>query len=391
VAAPTYRAGLVLATASAAQAAVAFINFGLPAIGPELRHEYGLSLPELGAIVTASLFGSGLALVAAGIAVDRYGSRRATLVGTALGSAGLAAAALADSKWLLFASLLASGIGSAVVPVAGVGALFGAYPVARRGWALGVRQTAVPLGGTVAALVIPALESVGGVRLPLVTGAAAVAVTGVVLAVVTGADAVPRAREPRAFRRIVATPGMLRLLVVASLYIVVLQAVLTYAVPAVRAAGLSAFSASATFFAVNVTAIVARLVWGGVADRASGTRRSRTLVEIGVVAATGAVLFTLALHAGAVATVAAAILFGFGAFGWNAIVYVSAGERASPELAGRSVALAASVVFLMSAVSTPPLGALADGAGWDAFWLACAGLALAGAAVSASLDRPPQP
>jgi hypothetical protein len=90
---------------------------------------------------------------------------------------------------------------------------------------------------------------------------------------------------------------------------------------------------------------------------------------------------------GAVVAVGAAILFGFGAFGWNAIVYVSAGERTSPELAARSVALAATVVFLVSAVSTPPLGALAQHAGWDAFWLTCAGVALAGAGVSATLGR----
>jgi MFS family permease len=178
-----------------------------------------------------------------------------------------------------------------------------------------------------------------------------------------------------------------RLLLVASLYIVVLQGVLVYSVPAVRAAGFSSFSASATFFAINVTAMAARLVWGRLADRSAGTRRSRTLVQIGLVASVGGVLFTLALHAGAVAVVAAAILFGFGALGWNAVVYVSAGERASPELAGRSVALAATVVFLLSAAATPPLGALAEHAGWDAFWLTCAALALAGAAVAASLAK----
>src|ERR1700704_4843901 len=71
---------------------------------------------------------------------------------------------------LLFAGLLVSGVGTAVVPVAGAGALFRVYPAARRGWALGVRQMSVPLGGTVAALVPPGLESAGGVRLPLLAG-----------------------------------------------------------------------------------------------------------------------------------------------------------------------------------------------------------------------------
>ena len=48
----------MLATASAAQAAVAFVNFGLPAIGPQLSLQYSLSLAALGAVLTAGLLGS---------------------------------------------------------------------------------------------------------------------------------------------------------------------------------------------------------------------------------------------------------------------------------------------------------------------------------------------
>lgn len=81
----------MLAAASAAQAAVAFVNVGLPAIGPELSHRFGLSLAALGAVLTAGLFGSGLALIGAGIAVDRVGTRIPILVGTALAMPGLEA------------------------------------------------------------------------------------------------------------------------------------------------------------------------------------------------------------------------------------------------------------------------------------------------------------
>jgi hypothetical protein len=44
--------------AKANQAAVSFVAIGLPAIGPELRRAFALSLPELGAVLTGSLFGS---------------------------------------------------------------------------------------------------------------------------------------------------------------------------------------------------------------------------------------------------------------------------------------------------------------------------------------------
>ena len=377
----------MLAGAVAAQAAVSFVTFGLPSIGPALRHAYGLSLPELGAVLTANLLGAGFALIAAGIAVDRFGSRAAMLVGTLLATGGLLAAALVDSKVALFAALLVSGVGSAVVPVAGAGALFRAYPAAKRGWALGVRQMAVPMGGTIAAALLPALETLGGVRVPLFAGAGAIGFAGVAFALVSGEEGRRAVRQERAFRTILRAPGMLRLLLVACFYIVVLQALLTYAVPSVRAAGLSAFAASAAYFAVNVTAMVARVAWGQLADRGGGGRRIRTLVDVGVVAAVGGVLFTFALHAGPVSVVLAALVFGFGALGWNAIVYVSAGERAAPELAGHSFSVAATVVFLASALCTPLLGVLADHAGWDSFWLTTAVLAAIGAVVAATLPR----
>jgi MFS family permease len=377
---------IVLASASAAQAAVSFVTFGLPSIGPELRRHYALSLPELGAVLTAALLGSGLALIAAGIAVDRFGARAATLAGTVLAAAGLAAAASAESKALLFVALAVSGIGSSVVPVAGAGALFRAYPPARRGWALGVRQTAVPLGGTVAALAMPGLVRLGGVELAFAVAAGAVVLTGTVFGLI-GEEGPPPARKriERAFRSILRAPGMARLLVVAALYIVVLQAILSYTVPSSRAAGLSAFWAGATYFAVNVTAMVARLVWGKVADRQGGSRRVRTLVETGVVGAVGGLVFALALHSGPALVLPAAVLFGFGALGWNALLYVSAGERTSPDLAGRSVATAATVVFLISALCTPLLGALADDAGWDVFWITAAALSGIGALTASGL------
>ncbi len=378
--------GIVLAAAGSAQAAVAFMSIGLPAIGPELSRSFHLSLAELGGVLTAGLFGSGLALIAAGMAVDRFGTRGPILAGTALGAAGLAVAATAESTAVLVVALVVSGVGSAAVPIAGTGALFRAYPPARRGWALGVRQMSVPLGGTIAALAMPGLEEYGGIALALGVAAVAVGITGLLFAYVAADPPRPSAaRVHQPLRRIWRTPGMQRLLVVAAFYIVVLQAVLAFTVPAARAAGLTAFAASATFFAVNVSAMVSRIAWGHVADRAGGSRRVRTLVEVGVVAAVGALLFTFALHAGAAVVIPAAVLFGFGALGWNALVYVSAGERAAPELAARSVAMAATVVFLISAFSTPLLGALASHAGWDVFWIVTAVLAGAGALVAATL------
>ena len=379
--------GAVLAAASVAQAAVSLVTFGLPAIGPELRSDYGMSLFELGAVLGAGVLGSGVTLVGAGMLVDRVGSRPAILAGTALGVVGLVAAAFAPTTWILFASIALSGVGSSVVPIAGVGALFSVYPPAGRGWALGVRQMAVPLGGVTAAVVYPTLHAVGGSELTLLLSAVAVAGTGLWFAI--AAPHRPPAsteRIARPFRAIFAALGMPRLMAVAACYVVVLSALLAYAVPSARAAGHSELTASAAFFAVNIGAMLARVVWGKVADRQQGTRRVRTLVEVGVVAMAGAGAFALALHGPSLVVVLVAFGFAFGALGWNALVYVSAGERVDPTLAARSVAVAATVVFVLGGVSTPLLGALADAGGWTTLWVVTAVTAGAGALLAAGLQ-----
>lgn len=384
--------GAVLVGASAAQASAALVNFGLPAIGPQLSDELDMSLFWLGAVLAAGLLGSGIALIGAGIAVDRLGARRAMMIGSVIATAGLVAAAFAPSAGTLFAALFVFGLGSAVIPVAGAGALFGAYPAERRGWALGVRQTAVPLGGTIAAVTYPVLFALGGLELAMLGSAAAVAGTGVAFALVAGDDRRPASsRTGRPFRTILAAPGLRKLLAVAACYIVVLQALLTYIVPAVRAAGHTELTAAVAYFAINVAAMVARIVWGKIADRGGGTRRVRTLVEVGLVAAGGALAFAAALHASPPLVVTAAVVFGLGALGWNALVYLSAGERVDPSLAGRSFAIAATVVFVISGLVTPLLGALADTAGWDALWLAMALTAAVGAFLAFRLPPVPVP
>lgn len=378
----------VLIWASAAQVSNSLLNFGLPSIGPEIQDEFGVGLFVLGAMLTASLLGSGVALLGAGVAVDRYGGRVTTLIGVAVGTAGLIGAAFTSSAAMLFVFLFISGLGMAAVPIAGMSSVFRAYGIAERGRALGIRQMAVPLGGVIGAVLLPGLEAAGGVELVLLVCAGAAAVTGIPFALVAEKSPSADRRPPISLRRVVRAPGMARLLVVATLYIVVLQAFLVYAVPAARDAGFSALLAGVMFFAINVTAGVARIVWGRVADGDGGTRRIRALVGAGWVAAVGAILFGASLHLGAAAVLITAAVFAFGALGWNALVYVSAGERSSPDLAGQSVAIAASLIFVLSALTAPPMGALADQAGWNALWATCAGIAVVGALIASRLQHP---
>lgn len=384
---PTPR--LVLIGASAAQMAVAFINFGLPSVGPALRTEYGLSLPAYGAAVTATLIGAGVSLAGWGVIVDRFGSRRSVLVGTVIAVVSVVAAAATRSPAVVIAALFCSGLGTSVVPIAGAGALFKVYGAERRAWALGVRQMAVPAGGTAAAIALPAMEHAVDVHAVLYLTAALIGVTGVAFSAVANAGDAPGSRMVGfAIGRILRVRRMWVLYAIAACYIVPLQSSLSYLVPSVRDAGLTALGASATYVLLNVSASVCRIVWGRVADGSGGRRRSRTLMEVGITTGVGSLVMIGALHEGHLWTIVpAALLFGFGAFGWNHLIYVSAGEAVPAELAGQAVSVAATVVFALAGALTPVVGILADSSGWDPVWLLFCGLGLLGALVSSRLPE----
>jgi MFS family permease len=381
----------VLLWAAVAQAAVAFINFGLPSVGPALRDVYGMSLPAYGAAVTATLLGAGASLIAWGFLVDRFGSRLSVLIGTAIAVVSVVAAAATSSPAILIAALFCSGLGTSVIPIAGAGALFKVYGAERRAWALGVRQMAVPLGGTAAAIALPGLEHAVDVHAVLYLTAALIGFTGVAFSFVANAGDAPGSRLVGfALLRILRVRRMWTLFAISVPYIIALQSSLSYLVPTTRDAGLTALGASIAYVVLNISAALCRIFWGKVADRGGGRRRGRTLVEVGLVTAVGAFAFAGSLHGGGLATILPAVaLLGFGAFGWNHLIYVSAGESVPPEIAGQAVAVAATIVFGVSGILSAPVGALAAAHGWDPVWLLMGACGLVGAVLARRLQEQP--
>ena len=128
-------------------------------LAPALREEYGLSLTEIGVVLAAEWIGLTFALLPWGFAVDRFGERWTLAAGLGLCAAFLAAAAFAPSFGWLVVLLGLAGIAGGSVQSGSGRAVMRWFAAGERGLALGVRQTAVPVGGAIAALVLPLLET----------------------------------------------------------------------------------------------------------------------------------------------------------------------------------------------------------------------------------------
>jgi MFS family permease len=372
---------LVLAVAS--QAAFSMITFGLPAIGADIRDKFDLGPAGFGAVFAAVGLGSAAALIPAGALVDRFGGRRILVIGGIVNGIGLLLAAAAGSAETFAAALVLAGIGGAAVPVAGMTALLRVFEPERRGMAMGWRQLGVPLGGTIGAAVLPALAAVGGVRLAMAGAGVAATATALAFALVSdGRPAALRTGAGQSVLGVLRIPGFKPLLAVGLLYVLALGAILAHYVGALRDAGLSSTAAAAGFVALNITAALSRIVWGRVADGGGGTRRARTLRDIGIltVGATCVMPFVLAV------TAPAAVVFGvvvsFGAFGMNGVLYLLSGELAGPSRAGRAVGVASTVVFGTGSLAAPIAGFAIERTGYDAVWVMSAAVAAAGALVA---------
>src|SRR5689334_799188 len=355
------------------------ITFGLHAIGAEIRHRFDLGPAGFGAVFAAVGLGSAAALIPAGALVDRFGGRRVLIVGGIVNGIGLLLAASAGTAETFAAALVLAGIGGAAVPVAGMTALLRVFEPAQRGMAMGWRQLGVPLGGTLGAAILPALAAVGGVRLAMAGAGVAAAATALAFAVVSDDRPASVSRAGQSVAAVLRIPGVKPLLAVGLLYVLALGAILAHYVGALRDAGLSHAEAAAGFAALNVTAAVSRIVWGRVADGGGGTRRARTLTEIGILTVAATCVMPLVLAVVPTAALGFGVVVAFGAFGMNGVLYLLAGELAGSSRAGRAVGVASTVVFGMGSLAAPIAGFAIERTGYDAVWVMSAVVAAAGA------------
>lgn len=157
------RAWLNLGLGVGAQAAgTVFIN--TPAFLILLLHtQRGLTLAEAGLLAATPTVGMVLTLFAWGALVDRIGERWVITVGLALTAIAALLAMSVDGYVAIGAFLLLGGMASASTNSASGSLVVRWFPSSRRGLAMGVRQMAVPLGVTIAAVSVPVAAEGGGV------------------------------------------------------------------------------------------------------------------------------------------------------------------------------------------------------------------------------------
>lgn len=382
----------------------AFGMLGVSPLTPSLVEGFRLTRLQVAFIVPSVYVGGLLFSLPAGRLADRWGVRPTFLGGLAVGAGGLALAAGAPGFGLFLFCLFLAGIGWSVVnPVLGK-AIVDLFPVRERGFAMGIKQMGLTVGGVISALILPSIAAAWSWRVAVAAcalsmGAPVLAswrtLAPLTLARVEGARASggPRVDSWWWVRR----PPLLTLFGAGLALGMVQSAVLAYLpLYGVEVLGLGAVAAGGLVAAAQAGGAAARLGLGAASDRWLGGRRPPWLVVSSLIGA--AVFASYAMEPTPHGFTAAALAFaaGIGAHGWVGVYFIASAEAGGPRQSGllSGVSFAAIVVGLLA--GAPCFGAILQAtdsyrAAWGAFAalsvLVAVVMALAGGAIHRECER----
>jgi len=365
---------VVLAAGTIAQASFSASSVGLPALGPALKSHYGLTLSETGVVLAAIGIGMLFTLLPWGLVADRVEERWVIATGLTGAAALLALASTTNGFGTVTGALVGVGALGASVNAASGRAIMAWFPSTELGLALGIRQTAIPIGGALGAAVLPVLGSSGGTRTAFLFLAAA-CLTGAMIAAVFIRGASGGEPEVGDVTRPLHDPYMWRLGTGTGLFLLAQIGITGFVVLFLHEQrGLSKEAAGAVLAGIYVLAVAARIASGTVSDRLGS--RLGPLRTIGVALA----LLTACVAATIDAPLALLIPLFLGAgvlsMSWNGLAYAAAAEAAGAARTGAALGFQQTLLGVVVASAPPVVAAVAAHSWRLAFFLAAAGPAV---------------
>jgi len=397
----------VLILTTLQQAGLTVIRFGLPILAPFWREAFHLSLGQVGLILGAFDLGALVLFIPIGLLADRWGEPVVLVAGALFTAIMTLASTQAQNFWSLALLLAAAGLGYGSGQTAGTKAVAVAFGRRERGTAMGIRQSGLPLGGMMAALLLPPLAGVSGWQIAIAAAAAVCAIPGILCWVGLGRDAggdrwrnsFARGREHEDLHRvrtiadqiraILRNTGVRRTTGVAILLVIAQFCYQSYlALYLIDQFGWSKHAATVLLVAVHLGGVIGRLAWGALSDRRYGGRRVPALAWCaGVGMFFPAALIILPHAAPPLGVALVALAGGVLLLGWNGLFSTLVTESAAPGAGATAMGVSMTLLFVAT-VATPPLfGWLLDRTSYAVGWATLIGVIAAAFAVTSRIPE----
>lgn len=384
------RRWIVLAVGVLAQTASCAFVYGVPFLVPTLRNELGLSLAGAGLYVAAPTTGLLLTLIAWGAAADRYGERRVLAAGLLSTAVVVGALALLrpTGHGAVLGLLGLGGATAASVFAASGRMIMGWFPRSERGLAMGIRQTATPLGVAVAGLALPGLaQRVGAVPSLLLPAALCLLAAAAVLGAVRDPVRPPNS-DPVAARSPYGSAVIWRVHLASALLVVPQFAFSAFGAEyLVRRQGWDVAAAGAFLAVVQIAGAFSRIASGVWSDRVGS--RLRPMRQLAVAAALVVLVFALGDAVAPWLAVVALAVGGIVTVADNGLAFTAVAEIAGPSWSGRALGIQNTGQNIASSLTPIALGLVVGIAGYAVGFAAAALAPLVAVGVTPVRDERP--
>jgi len=375
---PNYR-WIVLAIGVIAQASFSIGFSGLPATSVLMRSAYVMSNAELGVVLGAMALGVTLSEILWGLLTDFFGDRRVLLIG--LCSSGVVFALMSfiatpgidriPSYLLLGMCLVVVGALGGSVNSSSGRAIMTWFKDGRRGLAMSIRQTAIPVGGALGAALLPWLALQYGFEAVFRALAficlASTAATWLWLHEAEGHPSAQPAAPARDERSPLLRASVWRLALASSLLTVPQIAVLAFTgvfLRDERQVGLVVISG--TLIAVQLIGGALRIWSGQFTDRHANRRT--VMRAIGLCTGVSALALALFTHASVTLAVGLLGVTGLFANAWHGVAYTEIAVMAGPRHAGTALGMEGMTIFATAFLVPLLIPQLLAVSSWPVVW-----------------------
>jgi ACS family hexuronate transporter-like MFS transporter len=368
--------GLILGIITLSHVISSFSNLSIPPLTPFLQEELHLTYTQVGFLTSAFYTGVVCASIPAGWVTDLLGERRALALGLGIQGAFILSFATIHDLFIGGLFLFLAGIGYCSVNPATTKIVMTYFPSPGRATAMGIKQTGIPLGGILAALLLPGLAITFGWRISIVGVGLA---TGLFLCLPWFLmPSIPEVKSQRVQVRWVQlwevfSNREILALSIMNLFLAGVQlSIVTYLVLFLKSNFFfSSILAGFYLAACQMGGTAGRVCWGLISDFLLKGKRKSTLLSISIIAA--GQLFLLGRIGPDVPGVLIFLmifLLGFTTVGFHGVLLSLLGELADRKLVGLTMGFSMTITFSGVILFPPFFGHIVDRLGsytpaWD--------------------------
>lgn len=379
----------ILALISVSHIIGATAQYGINTLAPFYQEELELSRAQVGLFVSAFYLAMAGFSFGTGYLADRLGVRQTTLQGhLALGICTIAAALAPSFSWA-FVSFFLAGFGYSFLNPASTKGVMAWFPHHERATAMGTKQTGVPAGGVVTAMLAPQFVLLIGWRGAL----AALGIINFLFGFLfsfcwrdpTDDRAAPAVqdRPPRESAEPLILWNLVPISCGTAIYLVGQMVLITYVPLYLRdAMAISPYWASQALALTQAGAMAGRVGWGVASDRLFGGRRKIVLILIGLLSSVLIAALSLMTPQSPVYLLLPVLfLSGVCLVGYQGVSYALIGELAGKARTGAALGMMITINAGCATLGTPLFGYIVDRTGsYPVAWQALAWAILLGVA-----------